>query len=73
MYTIILAGTIDPRELWPCRRMHVYTAATKGACSHMAKWDHESAWLVPPRQERSRQTLERILDAAEALFTQKGY
>ncbi len=39
----------------------------------MAKWDHQSAWLVPPRQERSRQTLERILDAAEALFTRKGY
>jgi AcrR family transcriptional regulator len=41
--------------------------------SRIAKWDHESVWLLPPRQERSRQTLERILDAAEALFTRKGY
>ncbi|MGE0665728.1 MAG: TetR/AcrR family transcriptional regulator [Sphingomonadales bacterium] len=41
--------------------------------SRVAKWDHESVWLLPPRQERSRQTLERILDAAEALFTRKGY
>jgi AcrR family transcriptional regulator len=39
----------------------------------MAKWDYDSAWLVPPRQERSRQTLGRILDAAEALFTRDGF
>jgi AcrR family transcriptional regulator len=60
------------------REIAIYTTRdkglkTEGVLSQIAKWDHESAWLLPPRQERSRLTLERILDAAEALFTRKGY
>ena len=30
-------------------------------------------WVRPPRQERSQQTLHRILDAAEALVSDKGF
>jgi AcrR family transcriptional regulator len=30
-------------------------------------------WVRPPQQERSQKTLERILDAAEVLFLQKGF
>jgi AcrR family transcriptional regulator len=30
-------------------------------------------WIRPPQQERSQKTLERLLDAAESLFLQKGY
>ncbi len=30
-------------------------------------------WLRPPRQARSQETLERILDAAEALVAEKGF
>ena len=29
-------------------------------------------WFLPPRQARSQQTLERILDAAEAIISEKG-
>lgn len=29
-------------------------------------------WIRPPQQARSRQTLERILDAAEAIISEKG-
>jgi AcrR family transcriptional regulator len=37
------------------------------------KWNLESEWLVPPRQARSRKSLEAVLSAAETLFTSKGY
>lgn len=30
-------------------------------------------WVRPPQQARSQETLDRILDAAEALVTQKGF
>ena len=30
-------------------------------------------WIRPPRQERSQKTLDRILDAAEALLMEKGF
>jgi AcrR family transcriptional regulator len=30
-------------------------------------------WVTPPRQTRSHRTLARILDAAEAMFTERGY
>ncbi|MGI9590260.1 MAG: TetR/AcrR family transcriptional regulator [Myxococcota bacterium] len=30
-------------------------------------------WVRPPRQARSQETLERILDAAEALVSEKGF
>jgi AcrR family transcriptional regulator len=30
-------------------------------------------WVHPPRQQRSRKTLDRILDAAEALVSEKGF
>lgn len=30
-------------------------------------------WITPPQQERSRQTLDRLLDAAEALVSEKGF
>ena len=30
-------------------------------------------WIQPPRQRRSQQTLERLLDAAEALIEEKGF
>src|SRR5262245_3182386 len=30
-------------------------------------------WVKPPRQARSQQTLDRILDAAEALVSEKGF
>ena len=33
----------------------------------------ELEWVRPPRQARSQETLERILDAAEALVTEKGF
>jgi AcrR family transcriptional regulator len=29
-------------------------------------------WVRPPRQERSRQTLDRLLDAAEAIIAERG-
>src|SRR4030095_13323410 len=30
-------------------------------------------WVRPPQQRRSQQTLDRILDAAEALVAEKGF
>ena len=30
-------------------------------------------WVRPPRQARSQETLDRILDAAEALVAEKGF
>ena len=30
-------------------------------------------WIRPPRQARSQETLDRILDAAEALVAEKGF
>jgi AcrR family transcriptional regulator len=33
----------------------------------------ELRWVRPPRQARSRETLDRILDAAEALVAEKGF
>ncbi len=33
---------------------------------------HNLKWVKPPRQARSQQTLERLLDAAEALIADKG-
>jgi AcrR family transcriptional regulator len=33
----------------------------------------ELRWVRPPRQVRSQQTLDRILDAAEALVAEKGF
>jgi AcrR family transcriptional regulator len=33
----------------------------------------ELRWVRPPRQVRSRRTLDRILDAAEALVAEKGF
>lgn len=49
----------------------------------MSPWSSESGqprpqvprleWVRPPQQERSQKTLERILDAAEALFLEKGF
>lgn len=48
----------------------------------MSPWSSESGqrpnvprleWVRPPQQERSQKTLERILDAAEELFLQKGF
>ncbi len=37
------------------------------------KWNLDSEWLVPPRQARSRKSMEQVLAAAEELFTSKGY
>lgn len=34
---------------------------------------HQVAWVRPPRQTRSQETLERILDAAEAVVSEKGF
>jgi AcrR family transcriptional regulator len=34
---------------------------------------HELRWIHPPRQARSQATLDRILDAAEALVAEKGF
>lgn len=36
-------------------------------------WASPSSWVVAPRQARSRDKLRRIMDAALALFTAKGY
>ena len=33
----------------------------------------ELHWVRPPRQARSQETLDRILDAAEALVAEKGF
>ncbi|HEY1598537.1 MAG TPA: helix-turn-helix domain-containing protein, partial [Pirellulales bacterium] len=30
-------------------------------------------WVRPPRQTRSQETLERLLDAAEEVFAEKGF
>jgi AcrR family transcriptional regulator len=35
--------------------------------------DTELRWVRPPQQARSRRTLDRILDAAEALVSEKGF
>jgi AcrR family transcriptional regulator len=35
--------------------------------------DNELRWVRPPRQARSQETLDRILDAAEALVAEKGF
>src|SRR5438094_10457784 len=32
----------------------------------------ELEWVRPPQQERSRQTLDRLLDAAEAIIAERG-
>lgn len=34
---------------------------------------HQVAWVRPPRQTRSQETLERILDAAETVVSEKGF
>ncbi len=34
---------------------------------------HQVAWVRPPHQTRSQETLERILDAAEAVVSEKGF
>jgi len=34
---------------------------------------HELRWIRPPRQARSQDTLDRLLDAAEALLRDKGF
>ena len=39
----------------------------------MAATDAELRWIRPPQQARSQQTLDRILDAAEALVAHKGF
>jgi AcrR family transcriptional regulator len=39
----------------------------------MAPKVSELRWVRPPQQARSRETLDRILDAAEALFSEKGF
>ena len=39
----------------------------------MAKAKPELHWVRPPRQARSQETLDRILDAAEALVSEKGF
>jgi AcrR family transcriptional regulator len=35
--------------------------------------DRDLHWIRPPRQARSQETLDRILDAAETLVAQKGF
>lgn len=35
--------------------------------------DHSLRWVRPPQQARSRETLDRILDAAETLVSEKGF
>jgi AcrR family transcriptional regulator len=35
--------------------------------------DRQLHWIRPPRQARSQETLDRILDAAEALVAEKGF
>src|SRR3546814_553676 len=37
------------------------------------EWVGETEWVVPPRQARSRKTLQKILTAALTLFKEKGY
>jgi AcrR family transcriptional regulator len=39
----------------------------------IAKAKPELQWVRPPRQARSQETLDRILDAAEALVAEKGF
>lgn len=39
----------------------------------IGKWNLDSEWVVRPRQARSRRSLAAILDAAERLFTTRGY
>jgi AcrR family transcriptional regulator len=39
----------------------------------MAVPDRDLHWIRPPRQARSQETLDRILDAAEALVAEKGF
>lgn len=39
----------------------------------MTPSDLELRWIRPPQQARSQQTLDRILDAAEALVADKGF
>jgi len=34
---------------------------------------HDLRWVRPPQQARSQETLDRLLDAAEALVAQKGF
>lgn len=34
---------------------------------------HDLRWIRPPRQARSQHTLDRLLDAAEALLMEKGF
>ncbi|MBX7168233.1 MAG: TetR/AcrR family transcriptional regulator [Pirellulales bacterium] len=34
---------------------------------------HQLHWVHPPRQSRSQESLERLLDAAEELFASKGF
>jgi len=35
--------------------------------------DHQLEWIRPPQQARTRQTLTRLLDAAERLVAEKGF
>jgi AcrR family transcriptional regulator len=37
------------------------------------KWNLQSEWVTPPQQERSRRSLEAVLEAAAQLFTRKGF
>ena len=39
----------------------------------MTAWQADLRWVRPPQQARSQETLDRILDAAEALVTEKGF
>ncbi len=39
----------------------------------MTQTDRHLRWIRPPQQARSQETLERILDAAEALVSEKGF
>jgi AcrR family transcriptional regulator len=39
----------------------------------MAGPERELQWVRPPQQARSQRTLDRILDAAEAMVTEKGF
>jgi AcrR family transcriptional regulator len=39
----------------------------------MTRFQSGLQWVRPPRQARSQETLDRILDAAEALVTEKGF
>lgn len=41
--------------------------------SHAIEWANRSEWLTEPQQERSRQSLIKIIDAAVTLFCDKGY